>query len=206
MMKVALTFDNSIGEMTGDVLALLTKYQAKATFFCPAGRAQDNPYLMKQVLADKHVIAGNYYDYCDSTELEFSEFIQQVIKSIRVLEQLIHQQINYYRPPFGRLTLEQQAFLNDSGFDTVYCNLDANNPNTTRNRVENMVGNIMTNVRDNSVILCRDVGDSNLTLRALRIVIPMLKQCGYQFVSIDKINLKAANQSEGWAQQLIEEM
>lgn len=206
MMKIALTFDNSIGKMTMKILALLAQYDAKATFFCPASRAEKSPYLVKRIVDAKHTIAGNHYDYCDSTELDLSDFIGQVIKSNRTLKQLTDQEVNYYRPPYGRVTSEQQAFLNDSGFDTVYCNLDANCGHTALHRVENMVGNIMTNVRENSVILCRDVGDYDLTLRALRIVLPMLKQCGYQFVAIDKINLKAANQPDGWGQQLIKEM
>ncbi|NLS12513.1 polysaccharide deacetylase family protein [Vibrio sp. SM6] len=197
-MKIALTFDNSITPMTLELLQLLKQHDAKATFFCPARRAENARNVIQKIVSGGHVVAGNHYDYLDSMEMEFGDFIHQVIKSNRILSELTGQALNYYRPPFGQLTTEQRAFVNDSGLIPVYCNLTAQDDACYGHKVEQIVGNIMTNVRNHSIVLCHEVlgGEQSNILRALRIVIPMLKQCGYQFVTIDKIRLEAANQSQ----------
>ncbi|WP_117234951.1 polysaccharide deacetylase family protein [Vibrio maerlii] len=196
-MKIALTFEGGINSITNELLDLLNNYQAKATFFCLASHVEENPDITRRIVQEGHLIGGNHYQYLDSVFLDFSEFIEQLIRCNSILEKVTGQMVRYYMPPYGSVSNEQQYFLTDSGLTTVYWNIDSEN--NGEHKVENIVGNIMTNVREESVILCHQRGilPCRNTLRALRIVIPMLKQCGYQFVSVDKINSGKANQLVG---------
>lgn len=205
-MKIALTFEGGIDAITNELLDLLNNYHAKATFFCLASHVEENPNIARRIVQEGHLIGGNHYQYLDSTLLDFSEFIEQLIRCNAILERITGQMVRYYMPPYGSVSNEQQNFLTDSGVTTVYWNIESES--NTGPKVENIVGNIMINVREESVILCHQRGSlpCRNTLRALRIVIPMLKQSGYQFVSVDRINSCKANQLIGSPQGAIVEV
>jgi len=198
-MKIALVFEGGINLITEELLDLLDVYDAKATFFCLATGIESYPETIKRIVRDGHLIGGNHYQYIDSTLLNFGEFIEQVIRCIALLETVTGKMVRYYMPPFGNVSNEQQSFLSDSGLTTVYWNVDSDSFGLRDPKVEHIVGNIMTNVREETVILSHRRGSPpcHITLRALRVVIPMLQQCGYEFSTVDEINSKEANRLGG---------
>ncbi|KII75309.1 polysaccharide deacetylase family protein [Vibrio renipiscarius] len=207
-MKLALTFDGCEPELTIKLLGLLNQHKAKGSFFVLGSYIKQAEDVIKCLQRGGHLIGGNHYDYLDSTLLDFSEFIEQVHRCTEALKAVTGQMVNYYRPPFGSICNEQCAYLIDYGLTPIFWNVDSTDSSTESAKVENIVGRIMTNVTANSVIRCHLDGNekSNSILRALKIVIPMLQQCGYEFVTLNEINSHKANQLNGFSRQAIFEV
>ncbi|HAT71825.1 MAG TPA: hypothetical protein DCS63_03315 [Elusimicrobia bacterium] len=58
-MEFALTFDDGPGYITEDLLKLLERHGAKATFFMPGSSARAYPELAKKVQAAGHLVANH---------------------------------------------------------------------------------------------------------------------------------------------------
>ena len=101
--KVAITFDDGPNEIiTPKILALLKKFNAKATFFCIGKNIEANPTLFKQLVEEGHVI-GNH-SYTHSNNFGFfskSTVIDEIIKTNKLSHSLIGKEMKLFRPPFG---------------------------------------------------------------------------------------------------------
>ena len=61
--KIALTFDDGPGPYTDQFLALLDKYQVKATFFVLGELVQYKPASIKEIVAKGHELADHTYNH-----------------------------------------------------------------------------------------------------------------------------------------------
>ncbi|RZJ54864.1 MAG: polysaccharide deacetylase family protein, partial [Flavobacterium sp.] len=59
--KIALTFDDGPTSYTLEVLALLKKYNAKATFFCIGKNIEAHPEILKQIIDEGHLVGNHSY-------------------------------------------------------------------------------------------------------------------------------------------------
>ncbi|RPJ70673.1 MAG: polysaccharide deacetylase family protein, partial [Alphaproteobacteria bacterium] len=106
--KVVLTFDDGPDTVnTPRLLAILKKYNVKATFFMLSEKINDKTTpLIKQVLADGHTIASHHHDHENNNvkneEAYKAGLKESIVKLERILEETKtpHRQI-YYRFPYG---------------------------------------------------------------------------------------------------------
>ena len=61
--KIALTFDDGPSEFTLEVLNLLKKHNANATFFCIGKNIEAHPEIVKQIIAEGHLVGNHYYSH-----------------------------------------------------------------------------------------------------------------------------------------------
>ncbi|MEZ0130517.1 polysaccharide deacetylase family protein, partial [Flavobacterium sp. LBUM151] len=54
--KIAITFDDGPSVFTLEILELLKKYDVKATFFCIGKNIEAHPEILKQVIAEGHLV------------------------------------------------------------------------------------------------------------------------------------------------------
>jgi peptidoglycan-N-acetylglucosamine deacetylase len=100
--KLAITFDDGPNpEITPELLNLLDRYQAKATFFLIGRFVRECPALVKEAVARGHVI-GNHTD----THPNLSLFTPSQIRGeLRLCHDAISSVIGalpkWFRPPFG---------------------------------------------------------------------------------------------------------
>lgn len=96
---VALTFDDGPDpRYTSDLLRILGKYGAQATFFMVGARAQQHPDLVKEVFDAGHAIGNHSYDHPSFPEIGVWECIQQIRRCSKILG---HHESRICRPPFG---------------------------------------------------------------------------------------------------------
>lgn len=104
--KIYLTFDDGpTPGITNQVLALLTKYKAKATFFCRGDNAESNPTLFKTIAAEGHSIGNHGFAHLHGWVTDTEQYVNDCLKAARLIPNRI------FRPPFGKMTLAQHRSL-----------------------------------------------------------------------------------------------
>ncbi len=104
---IYLTFDDGpIPEVTPEVVEILKKYEAKATFFCVGDNIRKHPKVFEMVVKAGHNVANHTYHHIKGWQntldvyLEDIEECQQIIHSFNIENRL-------FRPPYGRITSKQ---------------------------------------------------------------------------------------------------
>lgn len=84
--KIALTFDDGPSEFTLEVLELLKKYNAKATFFCIGKNIEKHPEIVKQIIAEGHLVGNHSYSHS-----KFFDFYHEdkITNELRKTDQLL---------------------------------------------------------------------------------------------------------------------
>ena len=61
--KIAITFDDGPTPITNEVLDILKKHNAKATFFCIGKQIRQHPDIFKRIIAEGHLIGNHSYSH-----------------------------------------------------------------------------------------------------------------------------------------------
>jgi len=100
---IYLTFDDGpTPEITNYVLDLLTKYKAKATFFCIGNNLVSNPELAKQILMNGHKIGNHTMNHVNSWHINSKEYFNEYLQCEDVINKLGTTSVGF-RPPYGRI-------------------------------------------------------------------------------------------------------
>lgn len=103
---IFITFDDGPHkEITPWVLDTLSKYKAKATFFCIGKNAEQNPEIIERIRREGHALGNHTYSHCKGWGTKSGPYVQDVDLANNYL------QSNLFRPPYGRISREQARQL-----------------------------------------------------------------------------------------------
>ncbi|MCF8369900.1 MAG: polysaccharide deacetylase family protein [Bacteroidales bacterium] len=103
---VFLTFDDGPDpEVTPQVLELLDKFKAKATFFCVGQKAEKHPEIVKNIISMGHSIGNHSYNHLKGKKTNNSFYKDNVDKADTIL------QTSLFRPPYGSIKPSQIKLL-----------------------------------------------------------------------------------------------
>lgn len=194
---VALTFDDGPHpKYTKEVLDLLNKYDAKATFFVVGEHAEKNADIIFRMHEDGHELANHTYTH------PFNGKVPQLMKEIKQTNDVIFSITGYapvlFRPVEGQYTDALIDAVTKEGFKVVMWSwhqdtLDWKNPG-----VKKIVNNVLKGTRQGDVILFHDGGGNRQqTVQALAEILPQLQKEGYEFVTISELlKVQKANHSK----------
>jgi len=104
--SVYLTFDDGPDpRITPEVLSLLEKFNAKATFFCVGEKVLEHKSLYKEILDKGHTTGNHTFNHLNGKKSTKEAYIENVEKAA----ELIHSGL--FRPPYGRITAGQVRML-----------------------------------------------------------------------------------------------
>ena len=197
--RVALTFDDGPHNVyTKRIVDELKKYGFHATFFVVGNRVDGGTYNGKSGLiyayenGNEIGIHGythtEYYNKC-SDEVYNSELnntknaIKNVIKDI---------EIDLMRPVGGHITTER---VENSEYSVILWNVDpedwrhkytsGDSDEAAQEKVDAIVNNVMSNVKDGSIVLLHDIYES--TSDAVAIILEKLDAEGYEVVTVSEL-------------------
>lgn len=126
---VALTFDDGPDpEFTPQILDVLRRRDARATFFLVGEQADRHPELVRRIAAEGHAIGNHTYSHVHCRELEPPALIRQIERTDAALERALGdlpKGLPPFRPPFGELSVLQALYLAAAGRTVVFWNRDA---------------------------------------------------------------------------------
>lgn len=179
--KVYLTFDDGPSKYTDEILAILDRYQVKATFFVVGKEDEASADAMRAIVAAGHTIGLHSYSH------KYSELYQSVEDFAADFEQL--QDYVYlvtgvkstvYRFPGGSSNtvskLDMQVFadyLDRQGVEYYDWNISSGDGAKKLLTVQTLVENVTADIEkhETSIILMHDSAEKSTTVEALPIII-----------------------------------
>lgn len=178
---VALTFDDGPNpETTPQVISLLQKYKAKATFFMMGSKVAGNELILKSILASGSEIGNHTWDHPDLTKVADSEVKSQIDRTNNAIEKVIGKRPIYLRPPYGATNAKVEKL---SGLTQILWTVDTRD--WENHNTEKIMANIKSQLHPGGIILMHDVHQTSL--QALPTVLDYLKKEGYQCVTISEL-------------------
>lgn len=171
--SIYLTFDDGpTPGLTDKILSILSKYNAKATFFCVGKNVKKYPDLYNQIVS-----SGNSFGNHSMTHpMGWGKSKKMYLKNVEEAEKLINS--NLFRPPYGKINFKSNKALQKKYkiimWDVVGGDFDKNCSETQ------LIKNITENAEIGSIIVLHDnvkVKDKMLT--ALPQIIEKLQSRGF---------------------------
>ena len=115
---IYLTFDDGpIPEVTPQVLAILARYDIKATFFMVGENIDKHPDVFAQVLQAGHSIGNHTYNHLKGWNTDFDTYMANVHQWEDAAKNHLSP---LFRPPYGKATLAQRRALHQLGYQIIY--------------------------------------------------------------------------------------
>ena len=182
--KVAVTFDCAWGaEDVPEILAVLEKYEAKATFFILGQWAKENPSAVKMISEAGHEIGSHSNTHPDMAKLGPEKIKEELLRSSEHIEKAGGGKPKLFRAPSGSYSGELIKTASEMGFATIQWDVDSRDwKNKTAGE---MVESVTKNVGKGSIVLFHS-GKEN-TLEALPQILEILKNGGYEIVKVSDL-------------------
>lgn len=104
--RIYLTFDDGpTPDITEEVLRRLSRYNAKATFFCVAKNIVAYPELYNRILSLGHHVGNHTFDHLDGWKTSNFSYYRNVLLAKKACNSKL------FRPPYGRITPGQVMSL-----------------------------------------------------------------------------------------------
>ncbi len=179
--RVALTFDDGPdARVTPQILAILKKYDVKATFFMVGKNVSRNPATVEKVYADGHEIGNHTWNHPKLTTLTKVNVKQEVDRTSNAIYAAIGQYPTVFRPPYGATSEQVRSVMSIPSILWSVDTLDWKHRNADK-----ILAYVKASVKDGSIILMHDIHQS--TANGLENVILYLQQQGYELVTVSEI-------------------
>lgn len=184
--QIALTFDDGPHAVyTPQVLEILDRYNAKATFFCTGKNATQYPDIVKRAHHKGHAIGNHSFSHAPTVDfLGSANWLREIQQADRAIAQAIDYQPMFFRPPYGVTTPHLAKAIRISGHHVIgwqarpYDTLNSRPP-------ARIVRIILGKVKPGSIILLHDTHDRIMPV--LEQLLPELYQRGYTLVTVSKL-------------------
>lgn len=178
---VALTFDDGPSPAnTPQILDILAKYKAKATFYVIGGSIPGNEAILKRALAEGHEIGNHTWTHPDLQTLPI-EVVQQEIKdSNKLIESSLGIKPKTFRPPYGSTNpvIASVAGLHQALWDIDTLDWQNRDPQA-------ILAVVQSQLKPGATILMHDIHGS--TVEALPLVLDYLVSQGYTFATFSEL-------------------
>ena len=177
---VALTFDDGPGPYTERLLKCLKENDAVATFFLVGSSVERYQSTVKKAYQMGCEIGNHSWNHPQLTQLDGAALAAQIGNTNRVIKSACGHEPTLLRPPYGAYNSTVGAA---AGMPLILWDVDTLDWKT-RN-VQSTVTSVMTDAKDGSIVLMHDIHLP--TVEAVERIIPMLKQKGYQLVTVSEL-------------------
>ena len=152
---VALTFDDGpTVKYTPQILAILKKYNIKATFFMVGMNAKAHPEIVKMVLADGHRINNHSLTHPMLTKLNDKQLNKEVEEPSIILKNITGENPLCLRYPFNDSNSHVRSVIREHGM--VPLAMGWNSFDYDRPGVDKIVSNVLNFVHSGQVFLMHD--------------------------------------------------
>ncbi|HMS31748.1 MAG TPA: polysaccharide deacetylase family protein [Candidatus Saccharibacteria bacterium] len=189
---VAITFDDGPNPpYTDSILDFLSANNVRATFFVVGKCSEKHPGLLNRMLKDGHQIANHSQSHKFSNYLRSLDFSLEIEKSQNTIKKITGNKPRYIRLPWLFRTPLIVKYIRSRKLNLVggrFCHpleILQINPAKIADRAFKII-------KPGSIIIFHDGfdsrgGDRSKTVEAVKILIPKLRESGYQFVTVAEL-------------------
>ncbi|CRK82064.1 sporulation polysaccharide deacetylase PdaB [Neobacillus massiliamazoniensis] len=186
---IALTFDDGPNPVyTPQILALLRQYEATATFFSIGYQMERYPQIVRRVVQEGHELGNHSMTHSYEDRVGFERMRSELIRADKVIQKYQQNKPKLFRPPGGYIDnlLLQESIQN--GYKVVLWSTNQDTKDWSLPGAQVIADHVIRHARSGDIVLLHDGGgDRKQTIEALKTILPVLKQQGYQFVSVSEL-------------------
>ena len=182
---VALTFDDGPSSAyTPQVLDILQRHGARATFFVLGENAVRNPSILARAAAEGHEIANHTYSHIKMTTAGRETVKREIERTGDIIKSATGFYPTTMRPPYGAINSDLVDMVyNDYGMHAVLWDVDTRD--WQHPGVDKVVSRAVGKAQPGSIILLHDIHAS--TLRAVEEVVVGLQARGFKLVTVSQL-------------------
>ncbi|MFK9093980.1 polysaccharide deacetylase family protein [Bacillus salipaludis] len=186
---IALTFDDGPSPTyTPQVLALLERFGAHATFFQIGNRMESYPDIVEQVVEAGHELGNHSMTHPYENKVGFQPMHDEIIRAEHIIQKYQPNHPKLFRPPGGYLDNALLQEAKKQGYKVVLWSYHQELKDWSLPGARVMADHVIRHARNGDIILLHDGGgDRGQTVQALNIFLPALKEKGYEFVSVSEL-------------------
>lgn len=189
---VALTFDDGpYRPVTNQILDVLEKYGARATFFVVGSRVSAYSDCVVRAEALGCEIGNHTYNHTTLTSASDSRISSEIADTNSVIKRYTGKGASIVRAPGGAVNSRVRRLVNYPLISWSVDTLDWQHRNTAK-----VIASVKSSVSDGSIILMHDLYST--TGNAVQVIVPWLVNQGYQLVTVSEMmRYKGINLSSG---------
>ena len=185
--KIAITFDAAwTNQDTQQLIDILAKHNAKATFFIVGDWAEKFPESVKAFFDAGHTIANHSDTHKAFSKCSREEIKEEIMNCNKKLEAITGVPVTLVRAPSGDYTDQSLEVCKELGMTMIQWNCDS--LDYTKISVDEIVNRVIKGTTSGSILLFHN-GVEN-TAPALDKILTELSKQGYSFVSVDDLIYK----------------
>lgn len=178
---VALTFDDGPNpDNTRRILKVLEENYSRATFFVVGTNAEKYPEVLQEIASSGSEIGNHTYSHANLTNIDSADVEEEIDKVNRAVKKATGEIATVIRPPYGAYNEE---ILNQLQQPVILWGVDTEDWESRNAQI--VADGILENIEDGDIILMHDIYDS--TAEAVEILVPRLKEMGYQVVTVSEM-------------------
>lgn len=182
---VALTFDDGPHPtLTPQLLDVLKKYNAKATFFVLGSNVDRYPQIVARAAAEGHEIANHSYSHPILGKSGQKKVEQEMERTAASIEKACGQRPKVMRPPYGSLTSNQRQFVYDKyGYHVILWSVDT--LDWKKPGASIVAKRFIDGAKPGAVMLGHDIHPG--TIASMEETLSTLNQRGVRFVTVSEL-------------------
>ena len=192
---VALTFDDGPSPVTPEILDVLKKHGARATFFILGKNIAGNEAILKRTAEEGHQLGTHSWSHPHLDELSSSAVRSQMTRTMDKITELTGQTVTMMRPPFGSMGRLTRRVITELELPVILWKIDTLDWKT---KSASKTSQALVRGAENGVImLCHDTLQT--TAQALETALPELIAKGYQLVTVaEMMSFREEPLKPGW--------
>lgn len=208
---IALTFDDGPDpEWTPQVLDVLRKYRAKATFFVVGAKVAAHPELARRIVAEGHELGNHTYSHADLSQVPGWRLRLELSLTQRALAGATDLHTTLARPPYSSTPeaistpqWESIRAAGTQGYVVVLTDLDTKD--WSRPGAAKIAAAAIPPRNRGAIVMMHDSGgDRRQTVEAVELVLKELVPKGYKAVTVSQaVGLPSAHQPADTAGRFI---
>lgn len=178
---VAFTFDDGPNYNTKKLIDVLNKHRVHASFFVVGSNVKSHTRIIKYMKESGMDIGNHTYNHKELTKYKKNIIKNEIELTNNAIYEVTSSYPKFLRPPYGSINKKVKEVSNN--MPMIIWNLDT--LDWKCHNSEYIVKKILNNIDDGDIILMHSIYSA--TINAVDIVIPKLKDIGYEVVSVSEL-------------------
>jgi len=190
-LKIAITFDDGPHTVsTPQILDLLCRHNIPATFFLVGKHLEKHPEIARELVGAGHEIGNHTFSHSLLYVSTKKRIRDEISRTDMLLRNIDGAEPKFFRPPAGFFTKQVLDIAEQLGYKIVVGDVYPRDPHLPGK--EKIVDRVLKRTVAGSIIILHDGGNSqrvdrSQTLDALSVIIPSLKDRGFEFMTLSAL-------------------